>query len=148
MHPGQSAMISVNNDMVGVIGKIHPEIEEDDVYILEIDLDRLLDKKVSRMKYKEISKYPEVKKDIAIVVDDKVTSREIETTIKKAGGSLLTKSEVFDIYKGNGIKEGKKSLAYSLSFNDQDRTLTDEEINKAVEKIIERLEKDLKAELR
>ena len=148
MHPGQSALISVNNDIVGLIGKIHPSVESEDVYILEIDLDKLLAKKVSRMKYKEISKYPEVKKDIAIVVDDKVTSKDIEVNIKKAGGSLLSASEVFDIYTGKGIPEGKKSLAYSLTFASQNRTLTDDEINKAVEKIIERLEKELKAELR
>ena len=148
MHPGQSALISVNNDIVGLIGKIHPTVESEDVYILEINLDKLLAKKVSRMKYKEISKYPEVKKDIAIVVDNKVTSKEIEVNIKKAGGSLLSASEVFDIYTGKGIPEGKKSLAYSLTFASQNRTLTDDEINKAVEKIIERLEKELKAELR
>ena len=148
MHPGQSALISVNNDIVGLIGKIHPSVESEDVYILEIDLDKLLSKKVSKMKYKEISKYPEVKKDIAIVVDNKVTSKEIEVNIKKAGGSLLSASEVFDIYTGKGIPEGKKSLAYSLTFASQNRTLTDDEINKAVEKIIERLEKELKAELR
>ena len=148
MHPGQSALISVNNDIVGLIGKIHPTVESEDVYILEIDLDKFLAKKVSRMKYKEISKYPEVKKDIAIVVDDKVTSKDIEVNIKKAGGSLLSSSEVFDIYTGKGIPEGKKSLAYSLTFASQNRTLTDDEINKAVEKIIERLEKELKAELR
>ena len=148
MHPGQSALISVNNDIVGLIGKIHPSVESEDVYILEIDLDKLLSKKVSKMKYKEISKYPEVKKDIAIVVDDKVTSKDIEVNIKKAGGSLLSSTEVFDIYTGKGIPEGKKSLAYSLTFASQNRTLTDDEINKAVEKIIERLEKELKAELR
>ena len=148
MHPGQSALISVNNDIVGLIGKIHPSVESEDVYILEIDLDKLLSKKVSKMKYKEISKYPEVKKDIAIVVDDKVTSKDIEVNIKKAGGSLLSSSEVFDIYTGKGIPEGKKSIAYSLTFASQNRTLTDDEINKAVEKIIERLEKELKAELR
>ena len=148
MHPGQSALISVNNDIVGLIGKIHPSVKSEDVYILEIDLDKLLSKKVSKMKYKEISKYPEVKKDIAIVVDDKVTSKDIEVNIKKAGGSLLSSSEVFDIYTGKGIPEGKKSLAYSLTFASQNRTLTDDEINKAVEKIIERLEKELKAELR
>lgn len=148
MHPGQSALISVNNDIVGLIGKIHPSVESEDVYILEIDLDKLLSKKVSKMKYKEISKYPEVKKDIAIVVDDKVTSKDIEVNIKKAGGSLLSSSEVFDIYTGKGIPDGKKSLAYSLTFASQNRTLTDDEINKAVEKIIERLEKELKAELR
>ena len=148
MHPGQSALISVNNDIVGLIGKIHPSVESEDVYIFEIDLDKLLSKKVSKMKYKEISKYPEVKKDIAIVVDDKVTSKDIEVNIKKAGGSLLSSSEVFDIYTGKGIPDGKKSLAYSLTFASQNRTLTDDEINKAVEKIIERLEKELKAELR
>lgn len=148
LHPWQTAIISVNNDNIGVIGKVNPTLAEDDVFVLEIDLDKLLSKKVGKMKYKEISKFPEIKKDIAIVVDDNITSKEIADTIKKAGGSLLAKSEVFDLYKGKGISEGKKSLAYSLSFAASDRTLTDEEVNKTVEKIIERLKKDLKAELR
>ena len=148
MHPGQSAVISVNNDIIGIIGKIHPSIEKEDVYILEIDLDKLLAKKVGKMKYKEISKFPNIKKDLAILVDKNITAQEIGMKIKKSAGSLLECYEVFDVYTGKGIAEDKKSIAFSLTFGKQDRTLTDEEINTVMEKVITSLEKDLKAELR
>ena len=141
LHPGQSAYISVNNDIVGIIGKIHPEINKEAVFVMEINLDKLLEKKTGKMKYKEISKYPTVKKDIAIVVDKKITAGDIAMQIKKAAGSLLINSEVFDVYTGTGIEEGKKSLAYSLTFGSNDRTLTDEEINAILEKIIDKLSK-------
>ena len=148
VHPGQSALISVNNDIVGVIGRIHPTLVKEAVYIFEIDLDKLLDKKVGKMKYKEYSKFPSVKKDLAVVVNKEVTSAEITTLIKKAGGSSLSKIEVFDIYTGKGIEENKKSIAYSLTFEKMDRTLTDEEINESLGKIVEMLEKKISAELR
>ncbi len=148
MHPGQSAVISVNNDIVGLIGKIHPSVEKEDVFILEIDLDKLLAKKVGKMKYKEISKFPNIKKDLAVVVDKKVTAQEIGINIKKFAGSLLESYEVFDVYTGEGVAENKKSVAFSLTFGKQDRTLTDEEINAVMDKIIEGLEKKLQAELR
>ena len=148
LHPGQSAVISVNNDIVGVIGKIHPKVEKDDVYILEIDLDRLLSKRVGKMKYKEISKFPNIKKDLSIVVDKKISAQEIGMKIKKLAGSLLENSEVFDIYTGTGIEEDKKSISFALTFGKADRTLTDDEINDVMNKIIAGLEKDIKAELR
>ena len=148
LHPGQSAVISVNNDIVGVIGKIHPKVEKDDVYILEIDLDRLLSKRVGKMKYKEISKFPNIKKDLSIVVDKKISAQEIGMKIKKLAGSLLENSEVFDIYTGAGIEEDKKSISFALTFGKADRTLTDDEINEVMNKIIAGLEKDIKAELR
>ena len=148
VHPGQSALISVNNDIVGLIGRVHPSLVKEAVYIFEIDLDKLLDKKVGKMKYKEYSKFPSVKKDLAVVVDKNTTSGEIATLIKKSGGSSLANIEVFDVYAGKGIEENKKSIAYSLTFEKMDRTLTDEEINESLSKIIDMLEKKLGAELR
>ena len=148
LHPGQSAVISVNNDIVGIIGKIHPSLEKEDVYILEIDLDKLLAKKVGKMKYKEISKFPNIKKDLSIVVDKNISANEIGMKIKKAAGSNLESYEVFDIYTGKGIEETKRSISFALTFGKQDRTLTDEEINDVMDKVIASLEKDLKAELR
>ncbi len=148
LHPGQSALISVNNDVIGIIGRMHPSIDKEEVYVFEIDLDKLLDKKVSKMKYKEISKYPNVKKDLALVVDKKVTSQELAVLIKKAGGSSLENIEVFDVYEGKGIEDNKKSIAYSLTFERPDRTLTDEEINELLEKIIDFTNKKIGAELR
>ena len=148
LHPGQSAVISVNNDIVGIIGKIHPKVEKDDVFVLEIDLDRLLSKRVGKMKYKEISKFPNIKKDLSIVVDKKMSAQEIGMKIKKLAGSLLESSEVFDVYTGKGIEDDKKSISFALTFGKGDRTLTDDEINEVMNKIIAGLEKDIKAELR
>ena len=141
MHPGQSAVISVNNDVVGIIGKVHPKVSKEDVYILEINLDKLLAKKVGKMKYKEISKFPTIKKDLAVIMPKNMTAAEVGMKIKKSAGSNLESYEVFDMYTGAGIDEGMKSIAYSLTFGKMDRTLTDEEINQALDKIIKDLEK-------
>ena len=147
-HPYQTAYISVNNDIVGIIGRLHPNISKEPTFVMEINLDKLLDKKVGKMKFKEISKFPSVKKDIAVIIDKEKTSGEVAMAIKKAASNLLTKVELFDVYTGANIDENKKSLAYSLTFEDSKKTLTDEEINKEMEKIIEFLSKKLNAELR
>lgn len=148
MHPGQSAMINVNGSNIGMIGKIHPSVTKDDVYVLEINLDELFTKKVGKMKYKEFSKFPSINKDIALVVDKKSISKDIEKVIKSAGGSLLTNIEVFDVYTGVGVGIDKKSIAYSLTFSDMKKTLTDEEINGLMDKIIDAVSKKCGAELR
>ena len=148
MHPGQTAAISVNNDVVGIVGKLHPSVEKDDVYVLEINLDKLLSKRTGKMKFKEISKYPEISKDLAIVVDRNISADEIAKLIKKAAGVLLTKIEIFDVYQGINIPKNKRSIAYSLSFGTMDRTLTDEEINNIMSKVIETLQNKIDAELR
>ena len=140
-HPGQTAEISVNNDIVGIIGRIHPSIESEDVFVMEINLDKLLDKKVGKMKFKEISKFPSIKKDLSILVDKDIPSKEIELKIKKKAGKLLKDIKVFDLYEGKNIMQNKKSLAYSLTFSDINRTLQDEEINTVMENIISDLEK-------
>ena len=148
MHPGQSAYINVNGTNVGIIGKVHPEVTNEDVFVLEINLDELFQKKVGKMKYKEISKFPSVKKDLALVVDKEFTAQELSKVIKNAGGSLLTNVEVFDVYTGVGIGIDKKSVAFSLTFLDNKKTLTDEEINALMNKIIDTVSKKCKAELR
>ena len=140
-HPYQTAQINVNNDIVGIIGKLHPNCTKDNVYVLEINLDKLLEKKTGKMKYKEISKFPSVKKDLAVVIDKDITSEEIAKQIKKLAGNLLLGSKIFDVYTGENIEENKKSIAYSLEFGAADRTLTDDEINAILEKIIAGLEK-------
>ena len=146
-HPGQVAEINVNGEVVGVIGRIHPEISKEAVYVLEINLDKLLAKKVGKMKFKEISIYPTVNKDIAVTLDKNITSDEVAKVIKKAAGNLLVSSKLFDVYTSESLGD-KKSMAYSLTFGSNTKTLTDEEINPILEKIIEALEKNLKAELR
>lgn len=147
-HPGQSAEISVNNDIVGVVAKIHPQVIKDDVFVCEINLDKLLDKRVGKMKYKEISKFPSIKKDVAFVMNKNVESKQIETVIKKAGGSLLTNIEVFDVYTGENVGENEKSIAYNLTFMDSKKTLTEEEVSVVFEKIIDMVKNKCGAKLR
>ncbi len=148
MHPGQSAYINVNGTNVGIVGKVHPNVTRENVFVLEINLDELFQKKVGKMKYKEISKFPNVKKDIAFVVDKSLTSKEVEKAIKNGGGSLLTDIEIFDVYTGVGIGLDKKSMAYSLTFSDNKKTLTDDEVNALMNKIIDTVSKKCGAELR
>ena len=139
-HPGQTAEISVNNDVVGIVGRIHPSVEKEAVYVMEINLDKLLAKRVGKMKFKEISKFPVVKKDLALLVDKNITSKEVEMLIKKKAGKLLLDINVFDVYEGKNIDSNKRSIAYSLTFGATDRTLNDDEINSILEGIITDLE--------
>lgn len=147
-HPGQVAEINVNGDSVGIMGKLHPSETKDPVFVMEINLDKLLSKRVGKMKYKDISQYPNVNKDVAFVMDKSKTSKEVEMVIKKAGGSLLTNIEVFDVYTGENVGENEKSIAYSLTFNDPKKTLTEEEITPIFEKIIEMVENKCGVKLR
>lgn len=140
LHPGQTASINVNNDIVGIVGKIHPEVENEDVYVMEINLDKLLNKRVGKMKFKEISKFPTIKKDLAILLDKDIASKEVELKIKKKAGSLLQEIKVFDVYEGKNIDKNKRSIAYSLTFGNEKRTLNDDEVNNIMENIISSLE--------
>ncbi len=146
LHPGVSASINVNGMNVGIIGKLHPNISKDDVYVMEINLSKLLSIRTGAMKFKEISKYPSIYKDVAFIVDNKVTSKEVEDAIKKAGGRALNTITIFDIYKD--IEPGKKSMAYSLTFKDETRTLTEEEVMNTFNNIISEVENKLNAKLR
>ena len=146
-HPGQVAEINVNGDVVGIVGRVHPTISKENVYVMEINLSKLLAKKVGKMKFKDISIYPTIKKDIAVLINKDISSDEISKAIKKAGGNLLVNYEVFDVYE-NAILGDKRSIAYSLTFGSNDKTLTDEEVLPIVDKIVEALEKNFKAELR
>ena len=148
MHPGKTALISVNNDTVGFIGEVIPTLSDDEVYICEINLDKLLSKQVGKMKYKEISKFPTVEKDIALLVDKDVPSSELQKTIKSSGGKLLLESRVFDLYEGKGIAKDKKSIAFRLTLGSDKETLTDEQIAEEINKIVSSLEKKFNCELR
>ena len=136
LHPGQSALVNVQGSILGIIGKLHPNLTKKDIYVFEIDLDKLLKNHPTRMTYKDIFKYPSIIKDVSFAVDKKVYSEEIERVIKKAGGKLLTNIKVFDVYEGENVLENEKSIAYSLTFNHPDKTLTDEEVTNIFNKII------------
>lgn len=140
-HPGQSAIIELQGKQVGVIGKLHPNVVKGDVYALELDLDKVLANRSSKMTYKEISKFPSSTKDIAFIVNKNVTCEELEKTIKKAGGRILNKCELFDLYIGENVDQNSKSLAFKLVFSDPTHTLSEEEVMNSFNKIIEEVEK-------
>ena len=147
LHPGICAAIMLDRKMIGVIGKIHPTLTKDDIYVAELSLEALMSK-VKPIKFKEALKYPEIVKDMAFVVNTDVTSDEIINVIKKAGGRLLTDIKLFDVYTGENVALDEKSLAYSLTFSSPDRTLNEEEVMDVFEKIINEVEDKLGAKLR
>lgn len=148
LHPGVSAVINMQGKDIGIIGKLHPSITKDDVYVFEINLDKLLSNRTSNIKFKEVPKFLGMEKDVAFIVKKDITNKEIMEVIKKSGGKLLTSIELFDLYEGDKISEDEKSLAYKLKFQDPSRTLTDEEVTKVFEKIISDVETKINAKLR
>lgn len=147
-HPGQSASIIVAGKNIGVMGKLHPNTCRDDVFVVEINLDKLLQNRTGRIKYKEINKYPSIKKDFAVILDKDIIANDVLKTIKQAGGKMLSGIEIFDLYTGDRIGSGKKSLAFKLNFEDYNRTLTDDEVNKVFNNVIEKVVSKYKAVLR
>lgn len=148
LHPGVSAVINMQGKDIGIIGKLHPSITKDDVYVFEINLDKLLSNRTSNIKFKEVPKFLGMEKDVAFIVKKDITNKEIMEVIKKSGGKLLTSIELFDLYEGDKISEDEKSLAYKLKFQDPSRTLTEEEVTKVFEKIISDVETKINAKLR
>ena len=147
LHNGISASISADREKIGIIGRIHPAIIKDEVYVCEISLTKL-NKPIKPIKYKESSKYPEIVKDAAFVVNKDILSKDIVECVKKAGGRLLTNVDVFDVYTGENVKENEKSIAYTFTFKDENRTLNDEEVNVVFRNIIDKVTEKFNAKLR
>ena len=147
LHPGICAGVMLDRKMIGVIGKVHPSLTKDDIYVAEVSLEALMSK-VKPIKFKGALKYPEIVKDMAFAVKKDITSLEIIDVIKKAGGRLLTDIKLFDVYTGEHILPDEKSLAYSLTFSSSDRTLSEEEVMKVFDNIISKVEEKFGAKLR
>lgn len=152
-HPGKTAALMIGNKKVGVLGEVHPDVSEnygvdENCYLAELNLDLLFEYAKTDKKYKALPKFPAVTRDIALLVDDEILVQEIEDTIRRAGGNLVEKVELFDIYKGAQIPEGKKSIAYAIAYRDEKKTLTDNDVNKVHDKILRSLEHKLGATLR
>ena len=144
-HPGASANIIINGKNVGIIGKVHPNISKDNIFLMEIDLDVLENLGVKKLEYQEISKYPSITKDVAFIFDKNITNEEIIDAIKKTGGKYLVNIELFDLYE---FDNDTRSLAYKLVFSSKDSTLTDEIVMPIFDKIIEFIKDKFKATLR
>ena len=147
-HPGRSCALLIDREVVGYFGQVHPTECKKEVYVFELDVLKIMSHKVRMMKYKEISKYPAIHKDLAFIVDQKVTSKEIMDVLKHIGGRMVTHIDVFDVYTGENVGENEKSIAYSITFEDATRTLTDEEVMKVFNKMIAEVESKLNAKVR
>ena len=147
LHPGISAKIYLDREEVGIIGRLNPSINSDEIYVLELSVTKL-NKDTKPIKYKQFSKYPSIVKDMAFILDENVLNGDVVDTIRVNGGRYLTNIEVFDLYQGDKIEKNKKSIAYSLTFNSNDSTLNDEEITKIFNKVIEAVVNKYNAVLR
>lgn len=146
LHPGMSAKILLDRKEIGIIGRVHPSVKKDEIYVAELSMTELYQKQIKPLKFKEASKFPGMVKDVAFIIDNDVESEVIKNQIKKSGGRLLESCEVFDIYPN--IEEGKKSIAYKLTFQDPNRTLEDKEVLELFYKIIEQVENKCGAKVR
>jgi phenylalanyl-tRNA synthetase beta chain len=150
--PGKGAQIVVQGQSVGVLGELHPrvldsfDISSRPVYLFEIDLERLLPLVLKPPKYRPISRFPATLRDIALVVDEAIPSKKVNDIIQSF--PLVVSVILFDVYTGEQVPQGKKSLAFRILYQSLDRTLTDEEVNRAQGEILERLHRDLGAILR
>ncbi len=153
-HPGRTALLRVAGTEVGVMGEVHPmvresfELPEQPVCLLEFDLEALLSQAHLIRPLRPIPRLPGVRQDVALIVDEGIAARKVQEEIVKAGGELLAEAVLFDLYRGEQIPADKKSLAYALTYRAADRTLTDGEVSRVQERIVQHLKETLGAELR
>ncbi|MEX1308237.1 MAG: phenylalanine--tRNA ligase subunit beta [Eubacteriales bacterium] len=152
-HPGRKAEMMIKKTVLGEMGEIHPDIRanfdiDERVYVAQIFLDSLYDAADDFRVYKPLPKYPAAERDLALIVKDGVTAGSLLACIQKNGGKFLESVKLFDVYKGKPLQADQKSLAFSMMFRAADRTLTDEEVNAAMAKIMDSAKKDFDAEIR
>ena len=154
-HPGRVAGLHIDGEFVGVLGEVHPQVvaaydlpQDVPVLVADFDLHTLLDKVDDRYRVSPISRFPAVQQDIALILDEAVPAAQVDGLIRQSGGFLLADAALFDVYRGDPLPAGKKSLAYRLTFQAPDKTLNDKVVAKQQERIVKRLEKELGARLR
>lgn len=152
MHPGRTADIAVHGHYVGFIGQVHPKIAKQfkikQTYAFELNMQTLIDLPKTDDQYQAISKYPSVKRDISLLVDTSVSNDQVVELMNKRGGAFLHDIQLFDVYEGKNVPNGKKSMAYSLVYVNPRETLKDEVVTAAFEKVKKHLTDELNAEIR
>ncbi|MBM7605687.1 phenylalanyl-tRNA synthetase beta chain [Metabacillus crassostreae] len=152
MHPGRTAEIYLGDKLVGFVGQIHPTVQKEldlnETYVFELSLEDLLTFDVEETRFEVIPRHPSITRDIALVVEKNVVAGDIEKVITEAGGKMLKDVSVFDLYEGDRLEEGKKSVAFSLRYFDPERTLTDEDVTKVHDKVLKAVEEKVNASLR
>ena len=148
LHPGVSARILIDRKPIGIIGKVHPTLVKDELFVAELSMTKLNEFNTKPLKFKEASKYPKIAKDMAFIVKKDISAGEIIDVIKKSGGRLLSTIDIFDVYTGDNVNNDEKSIAFNLVFSDPTRTLSDEEVMEVFNNIINKVTKELNATLR
>lgn len=153
MHPGRTAAVEIAGEQIGYVGELHPQIAKNygigaRTYIAVLDEASLIKASNLVTVYKSLPKFPSVVRDISMLVSEKVYVRDIEKIIKANGGSLIEDIELFDVYKGGQIEKGSKSVSFSITFRDENKTLVDDEVNSVMSDILNALEKQIGAVLR
>jgi len=151
LHPGMSSSIELNGQSIGYLGSIHPSLLDkldikQDIFIFSLELEEL--KLNSSRSYKEFSRYPSSSRDLAFILDKSITASSLEKVVKSSAGEFFKNFEIFDVYQGKGVAENKKSIAISVSWQSMKQTLLDSDIDNAVEKIVNSVQKELGGELR
>jgi phenylalanyl-tRNA synthetase beta chain len=149
--PGRAANIIIGADKVGIVGNLHPKVAQafelsDAVYLIEMDIEKLLSKTIKVKQYQPIPRFPNITRDIALVIDKQVSYQQVEDVIRSF--PLVKKVTLFDFYRGEQIPEGKKSFAIRIVYQSPEHTLTDEEVNRPHQRIVDRLHQELGATLR
>jgi len=153
LHPGKSCAIYSGKVCLGTLGEVHPKVLDaydigEPVYVFELNIERLIETTTGQIKFSPISRFPDVYRDSAFLLDEGVSAEQILATVRGAKGKLVESVVLFDVYRGKGVPEGKKSIAFRVQYRSPERTLTDEEINKAHGRIVKVMEKQLGAQLR
>lgn len=152
MHPGRTANIMLDGQLIGFLGQVHPSTAKaykiPETYVFELNLEDLIAAPKVDNEYHPISKYPSITRDIALLVDNDVTNEMVMEVINKRGGAFLKSVHLFDVYSGMHLPSGKKSLAYTLTYQDDHDTLTEDQVNAAFDKVTKALQDNLSAEIR
>ncbi|GAA0333483.1 phenylalanine--tRNA ligase subunit beta [Bacillus carboniphilus] len=152
MHPGRTAEVSLSGQKLGFVGQLHPSVQKEhdlkDTYVFELDLSLLFNEETKALQYQAIPRFPSITRDIALILDSGVLAGDVKKSILAAGGKLLKEVSVFDVYEGEHMEPGKKSIAFSLKYYDPEKTLTDEEVVKAHDKVLEAVQEQFGASLR
>jgi phenylalanyl-tRNA synthetase beta chain len=152
MHPGRTASILLNGETIGFVGQVHPSVQKEldikDTLVFELSLQAVLEAATEPLQYTAIPRFPSITRDIALVAEKETASGTLKEIILSAGGPLLKEAYVFDLYEGEHMEAGKKSIAFSLKYADPERTLTDEEVTKVHDKVLKALAEQAGAVLR
>jgi phenylalanyl-tRNA synthetase beta chain len=152
-HPGRTASIVWEDRELGVIGEVHPDVSEaygvaGRVYMFELDFARMLEAVDEAKSYEPLPRYPAIERDVAMVLPRAVSIADVAELIEKTGGELVRSVTLFDVYEGLPVPEGKRSIAFTVTYRAQDRTLTDEEVNRLHEEVRKALTDEMGAVLR